>query len=88
MSHESVVYPIIFLGHGFCCAEHADFTDIQKTGLIGSLEIMGTREVKNKLAYFSTSGLPILPKAQPWESRYAGFPAVFTSYPVYPVNPV
>jgi hypothetical protein len=43
--------------------------DSQRTGLIRSLEIMGTREAQNKLAYFCTSGLPIVPKAQPWESR-------------------
>jgi hypothetical protein len=36
----------MFFGHGFCSAEHADFTDIQKTGFIGSLEIMGIREAQ------------------------------------------
>ena len=27
-------------------AKHTDYTDIQGTGLVGSLEIMGTREVE------------------------------------------
>jgi hypothetical protein len=36
----------MFLGHGFCSAEHTDFTDIQETGLIGSLEKMGTLEAQ------------------------------------------
>jgi hypothetical protein len=43
---------------------------------------------KDKPAYFCTSGLPIAPKAQPWESRYPGFPAIFESHPVHPVIPV
>jgi hypothetical protein len=49
---------------------------------------MGIREAKNKLAYFCASGLPIAPKAQPWESRVARFLAIFAPYPVHPVNPV
>jgi hypothetical protein len=46
MRHLSVAFTKIFFGHGFCAAEHADFADIQKTVLIGSLETMGTREAQ------------------------------------------
>ena len=54
--------------------------DIQETGLVGSLEKMGTREHKNELAYFCAPGLPIVPKAQPWDPRAAGFQR--SSYPI------
>jgi hypothetical protein len=43
---------------------------------------------KNEQAYFCAPGLPILPKAQPWDPRVAGFPAILASNPVHPVNPV
>jgi hypothetical protein len=46
MRHLDVVFTKIFFGHGFCSAEHADFTDIQQTVLIGSLEMMGTLEAQ------------------------------------------
>ena len=42
--HWNILLADISSGHGFCRAEHTDFTDIQETGLIGSLERMGTRE--------------------------------------------
>jgi hypothetical protein len=49
---------------------------------------MGTLEHKNKQAYFCASRVPIAPKAQPWEFRIAGFPAILASHPEHPVNPV
>ena len=39
-------------------------------------------------AYFCAPGLPIVPKAQPWDPRLAGFPAILASQPGHPVNPV
>ncbi len=33
-------------------------------------------------------GFPIVPKAQPWDPRVAGFPAIIASHPGHPVNPV
>jgi hypothetical protein len=43
---------------------------------------------KNERAYFCAAGLPIVPKAQPWNPRVAGFPAILASNPGHPVNPV
>ena len=43
---------------------------------------------KNERAYFYAPGLPIVPKAEPWDPRVAGFPAILASNPGHPVNPV
>jgi hypothetical protein len=43
---------------------------------------------KNERAYFCTPGLPIVPKAKPWDPCVAGFPAILASNPGHPVNPV
>jgi hypothetical protein len=43
---------------------------------------------KNELAYFCAPGLPIIPKAKPWEPRAAEFPAILASNPGHPINPV
>ena len=36
---------------------------------------------KNERAYFCAPGLPIVPKAQPWDPRPAGFPAILVPIP-------
>jgi hypothetical protein len=33
-------------GHGLLSADYADYADIQETGLVGSLEKMGTHETQ------------------------------------------
>jgi len=47
----------------FLDADSADFSDIQETGLIGSLEKMGTREAKKmSLLIFALQGFPLFPR--------------------------
>jgi len=43
---------------------------------------------KNERAYFCAPGLPIVPKAQPWDPRIAEFPAILASNPGDPVNAI
>jgi hypothetical protein len=43
---------------------------------------------KNERAYFCASRVPIVPKAEPWDPREAGFPAILAPHPGHPVNPV
>ena len=60
----------------------------KKLALLDRLKKWEALEHKNELAYFCAPGLPIVPKAQPWDPRAAGFPAILASSPGHPVNPV
>jgi hypothetical protein len=73
---------------GLLNADSADFSDIQDTRFVGSLEKMGTREAQKWASLFLYSRVLIAPKAQPWDPRAAGFPAIRESRPGHPVNPV
>jgi hypothetical protein len=65
------------------------YADIQKTVLVGSLEKWEPVRHKNERAYFCAPGLPIIPKAQPWELRgsvVSFFISWFSSFRVFVIK--